>query len=84
MARILIARLPQTSLLSFLILYKQQKHHHICFKNLKKMCVVYHLMERWRIKSEKSGRISEDIMTINAKKRIIMINIVREINTVSQ
>lgn len=41
-------------------------------------------MERWRIKSEKNGRISEDIMTINAKKRLIIFNIVREMNTMSQ
>lgn len=36
----LITRLPQTSLLSFVILYEQQKNHDMCFKNKKNVCYV--------------------------------------------
>lgn len=44
---------------------------------------MYHLMECWGIISEKNGRISEDLMTM-LKEWVIMTNIVREINTMSQ
>lgn len=41
----------------------------ICVSKIKKMCVVYHVMEFWGIISEKNRRISEDLMTINAKRK---------------